>query len=170
MTDAQHHAVQPLVLCIDSIAYTIGEHTRQARVVRGLSHAEAAERLGVGTQHLQRVESAACSPGLSLFLRILAVFQLSADALLGWRASPAATRGRVIEHSELATILGPAVRRARQAHGIELALAAQRLGISTKRLRRLENAETRPGLMLFVHLLEEFDLSADELLRTEAEP
>ena len=58
-----------------------------------------------------------------------------------------------------------AVQRARQALSISREHAAARLSLSKVQFKRIEQGEICPDLLLFAHLVEEFDLCADEILR-----
>lgn len=167
--ETREEVVAALNLRCEMLARPFGEQIWAARRALGLNRTEAAEMLGISSIHLRHLEDGRGLPGFVLFLRMLETYSLSADLALGWRASSIPSGAPVIDPGEIAAALGPAVRRAREALGMSCLQAAQRIGISHRYLRELESSQARPGLVVFTRLLEEFDLSADAILRPETD-
>lgn len=164
---APEQRVTALRFCDGMLARTIGDGVRFARESLCWSQKRAADRLGICETHLQQIEAGMRLPNLDVYLKLLGVYELGADELLGWRAADTSStmRRSIITTQAVPRAVGMAVQRARQALSISREHAAARLSLSTVQFKRVEQGEICPDLLLFAHLVEEFDLCADEILR-----
>ncbi len=67
----------------DVLAKQIGDAARQARKARGLTQAEAAERIGVSVEFYARLERGGTLPSVSTLQKLSRTLSASADLLLG---------------------------------------------------------------------------------------
>lgn len=74
---------QERVSCIEAdILKTIGENTRKYRTRAGLTQAELAEKVGVGTSFISRVERGQKRMRIETLLLVAAAMHISVDLLL----------------------------------------------------------------------------------------
>lgn len=68
----------------------LGNAIRSARMARGMSQEELAERLDITTSHLKHIESEHRKPSVEVLFRLVLLLDLSLDALLfsGRAAAP----------------------------------------------------------------------------------
>ncbi|ACY12704.1 transcriptional regulator, XRE family [Haliangium ochraceum DSM 14365] len=67
------------------LAQSIGTAARKARHELHLTQEDAAERIGVSVEFYSRIERGAALPGLTTFVRIAYVLNLSSDVMIGRR-------------------------------------------------------------------------------------
>ncbi|MEG1984047.1 MAG: helix-turn-helix transcriptional regulator [Oscillospiraceae bacterium] len=60
----------------------IGRRIRSARLAKGLSQEQLAERVGVGTTHISHIETGNTIASMKIFIAIVDNLDVSADALL----------------------------------------------------------------------------------------
>lgn len=60
----------------------IGKRIREARLQKGLTQEQLAERVGVGTTHISHIETDNSVPSISTFVSIVNALNISADELL----------------------------------------------------------------------------------------
>ena len=168
MTRKSNTAV--LHVCEGTLARSIGDNVRVARESLSWTLAHAAQRLALSEAQLQQVEAGKRLPGLYVFLKLLTVYELDADELLGWRATnqPLDKVTAVIPLGAVPQAVGMAVLNARCSLGLSRTHVAARLGITRDELGHIEQWDTYPDLLLLARLVEEFDLCADALLRQPA--
>lgn len=68
---------------IADLARTIGAGMRAARKSLQLTQADAAERIGIGTEYYGRLERGTHLPSIETFVAICCSFGVSADSMLG---------------------------------------------------------------------------------------
>lgn len=159
--------ITPLYICDGTLARSIGDNVRLARESLAWSITQAAERLAITETKLRAIEAGACLPSLLVLLKVLSVYDLNADEVFGWRATndSRCTQKRALSVQKVPQVVAVAALRAREALGHSRKYVAMRLGLTKAQIRRLEQGETYPDLLLLARLIEEFDLCADALLR-----
>ncbi|MEG2000580.1 MAG: helix-turn-helix transcriptional regulator [Evtepia sp.] len=60
----------------------IGKRIRSARLAKGFSQEQLAERVGVGTTHISHIETGNTIASMKIFIAIVDTLEVSADALL----------------------------------------------------------------------------------------
>jgi transcriptional regulator with XRE-family HTH domain len=72
--------------------------------------------------------------------------------------------GAADEHRAFNTIVGEAIRRARQEHGWTQAFLAEQAGLSPNYIARLERGELGPSLFVATRITEALSMSLDDLV------
>lgn len=72
-----------------SLAQSIGNAARAARISLQLTQEDAAERIGVSVEFYSRIERGAALPSLATFVRMSYVLNVSSDVMIGRRSADA---------------------------------------------------------------------------------
>lgn len=60
----------------------IGKRIRSARIAKGITQEQLAERIGAGTTHVSHIETGNTIPSLKTFIAILNALEISSDEVL----------------------------------------------------------------------------------------
>jgi transcriptional regulator with XRE-family HTH domain len=135
----------------DVLATTLGRELRSARLSRGWTQAEVAERVGVAVEVYGRLERGMAVPRASTLVRLASVLEVSTDVLLGLivrqaeGADPKALAEQEAGYPDGETKVRNIVRRMQSASPSTLRLVADLLTslaseAETKRKRRGEKS------------------------------
>ena len=85
----------------DAWLVEFGQRIKEARLARGFTQVELAERLDISQNHLSRLELGKTKCGILVFLRLVEVLQISSDELL----RPNIPSAAVISSNEFNSVL-----------------------------------------------------------------
>lgn len=98
---------------------------RRARVARGLTQADIAERVGIATEVYGRLERGKMLPSVATLQRLSVVLRVSADSLLGLDGPSLPAVREQHEPYRADDRLRPLVRKLKQLNGSQLRLLGQ---------------------------------------------
>jgi transcriptional regulator with XRE-family HTH domain len=146
-----------------------GEKLRHVRHQQRITQGELAEKVGLSSTYVHRLEVNLRTPSLDIVVRIAAYFSQSTDYFLRDTIAveaPATTAPTVLaKTTELPRLFGGRLRMLRLQHGWSQTDLARRLDLKRRGyISNLEAGRKTPSLDLIVQIADLFGVTADYLL------